>query len=444
MKKKTFRAVAWLLTAAMGILFAAGSTAQSISAEAASSATIQSVKSISEIFGDGLKVTNVVVEYDKAIDPSSLSTATYEVEGRTVIAVHTNSEVAKTDVDVEGNYVVIELEVQSAILQDSDASDGRAQNDTFDDGASVVQKKNVKALDGTVYKASSETFTTGSASGIMGNDNTIHLIMDDFEDNHFYTDPEWKLVLHYNLYTPEGYETAEGETYPLVLFIPDAGAVSSDWETVLQQGKGGTVWASEEWQAENPCFVVTMIYDDKIINDYWEYYENYIQSTINLIYALAEEYPVDTNRIYTTGQSMGAMASFIMMELDPDLFAAAYCIAGQWDCNELVSIKDQNILMLASEDDDAIDNINNIAVAWEASGKDVATAYIGVSDSDEVLTATMNELLTQDTNLFYCKIRSGDGSLDIDGNSLKGSHRMTWRLGYDLPGVKEWLFAQSK
>ena len=138
-----------------------------------------------------------------------------------------------------------------------------------------------------------------------------------------------------------------GEEYPLVLFIPDASAVGKDWETPLQCGNGGTIWAGDEWQAEHPCFVVTMIYEDKYINDYNEYYESWLTGTMGLIRQIAEQYPVDASRIYTTGTSMGAMASMLMMEEDPDLFAAAYMVAGQWRDTEAVKdIKDENILFL--------------------------------------------------------------------------------------------------
>lgn len=277
----------------------------------------------------------------------------------------------------------------------------------------------------------------------MGNDAVITPDMDKFDDNHYYNDPDSHTVLHYNFFKPEGYAES-GETYPLVLFIPDASAVGDSWEYILQQGNGGTVWTSEEWQAENPCFVVTMIYADKYINDYWEYYEDYMFGTMNLIRDLEEKYPIDTGRVYTTGQSMGCMASMVMMEKDPELFTAAYIMAGQWDPEQVKDIKDQNLLLLVSEDDPACERLDKNVAKWEEEGGVVARATFEGIASPEEQAAVIDEALSSDANICYLKIATGTGSMDLEGNALNGSHRMTWRLGYDLPGVKEWLFAQTK
>lgn len=403
------------------------------------------VFTINQSFGDGQKVTNVVVAYPENIEAATVDVDSFEVKDRTVTAVHVNNEAARTSENVDGRYVVLDLEIQSPLLDDRYATDGRMVNDTVTDSAAVVQKKDIQSVEGTVYPAGEEEFTTPSSSGIMGNSSKIYVTRDKFEDNHFFTDPEWKTVLHYNLYKPEGYEDS-GETYPLVLFMPDAGSVSSDWEKVLEQGNGGTVWAGEDWQKDHPCFVVTMIYDDKFINDYWEYYENYVEGTMNLVRALSAQYPVDSDRIYTTGQSMGCMCSLIMMSKDPDLFAGAYCVAGKWNPESLEGLKDSNILVLNSEDDSLETGMlmDQTAEVWERSGETVARGYIDGIAGEDTLTEQLEALLSQEAHLYYCKIKTGTGSMDAEGNPLKGSHRNTWRLAYDLPMVKEWLFRQTK
>lgn len=406
---------------------------------------ISKVISISKSFGDGQKVAYVALQYENEIDAASLSADSYKVKNRTVTAVHTNSQAAPVEENVSGNYVILDLEIQSPLLDDKYATDGRMEHDEVIDGATVVQLKDVTGVNGEVYPVDSQEYSTGAADGIMGSDSKKYLVRDQFEDNHFYTDPEWKTVLHYNIYKPEGYEDS-GETYPLVLFMPDAGSVSSDWEKVLSQGNGGTVWAEEDWQADHPCFVVTMIYDDKFINDYWEYYENYVEGTLNLVHSLAKEYPVDTDRTYTTGQSMGCMCSLIMMSKEPDLFAGAYCLAGKWDPESLAGLKDNHILILNSEDDSLETGrlMDETVSLWENEGAAVARGMIEGIAEREVLEQEMGTLLSETANIYYCKIKTGTGSMDLEGNPLNGSHRMTWRLGYDLPRVKEWLFSQTK
>lgn len=75
---------------------------------------------------------------------------------------------------------------------------------------------------------------------------------------------------------------------------------------------------------------------------------------------------MDQDRIYTTGTSMGAMASMVMMEKDPDLFAATYLAAGQWADPEAVKdIWDKNIFFLTSEDDPSYERAATNVAVWE-------------------------------------------------------------------------------
>ncbi|MGH1554443.1 alpha/beta hydrolase-fold protein [Streptomyces sp. L7] len=45
---------------------------------------------------------------------------------------------------------------------------------------------------------------------------------------------------------------------------------------------------------------------------------------------MTQQYSIDRKRRYTTGQSMGAMMSLGLNIKYPDLFAAAFIVAGQW------------------------------------------------------------------------------------------------------------------
>ena len=400
------------------------------------------VYSVTQSYGDGEKVSNVILEFSGQVDESTISTDTFEVVDRTVTDIHVNSECALTTTNVAGNYIVLDLEIQPAVLNDKYATDGRPVNDIPIENSSIIVKQDFSLADGTVISASDAVYETDAGDGgIMGNDAIITLDLNKFEDNHFYNDPLTGTVLHYNLFKPEGYEES-GEKYPLVLFIPDAGAVSSDWERVLNQGNGGTVWVSDDWQADNPCFVVTMIYEDKYINDYWEFYDGYLYGTINLLEELIDTYPIDTDRVYSTGQSMGCMATMVMMREAPGLIDAGYLMAGQWDPEDIKDIYNENILFLVSEDDPADGKLTADEEKWKEMGAVTADSNISVLNTEEERTKIVEDLVSQEANMYFLRITTGEGSLNGDGTAANGSHRMTWRLGYDLPGVKEWLFAQ--
>jgi predicted peptidase len=270
--KKIFLTASGIFVIASFPIMASGTSQSGAVSPIYSSQTgIKAIFTINEIFGDGQKVTSVVCEYEKEIDPGSIDITDFEVNDRRIIAVHTNSKAAKTTENKPGCYAVLDLEIQSPMLQDNPATDGRVVNYIAKDDAMVIQKGDIRAIDGTIFSRSDVPVATRQNSGIMSNSSKIYLIREEFEDSHFYTDPEWKTVLKYNLFKPKAYvEGNSSKKFPLVLFMPDAGAESKDWETVFIQGNGGTVWASDEWQAEHPCFVVAMSYEEKFINDYWE------------------------------------------------------------------------------------------------------------------------------------------------------------------------------
>ena len=62
----------------------------------AATSHVKHVTAIGEVLGDGAKTTAVAIEYDAPILSSSLSTASYTVDGRTVKRVYTNSEAMKS------------------------------------------------------------------------------------------------------------------------------------------------------------------------------------------------------------------------------------------------------------------------------------------------------------------------------------------------------------
>lgn len=53
--------------------------------------------------------------------------------------------------------------------------------------------------------------------------------------------------------------------------------------------------------------------------------------TVDLIRSLAAQYSIDTNRLCATGQSGGCMMFIAVNVKYPDLLAASFLVAGQWD-----------------------------------------------------------------------------------------------------------------
>jgi len=62
----------------------AGSSSSRSTAAGRADGAVRSASAITQVFGDGLKLTAVALKYDKEIDSSRLSTATFTADGRTV------------------------------------------------------------------------------------------------------------------------------------------------------------------------------------------------------------------------------------------------------------------------------------------------------------------------------------------------------------------------
>ncbi|MCR4745098.1 MAG: prolyl oligopeptidase family serine peptidase, partial [Lachnospiraceae bacterium] len=165
-----------------------------------------------------------------------------------------------------------------------------------------------------------------------------------------YTDSESGLSITYNLYLPEDYD--ESKTYPMVVFIGDSSCAGDDPTYSLTQGRGGLVWATDEWQSVNPTIVAVPTYPETILDDHGSYTTTeYVELTKRYIDYMSEEYAVDTDRIYGTGQSMGCMTTLILASEYPDLYAACMFVDGQWDISTLTGLEDQKFVYFAAEDD---------------------------------------------------------------------------------------------
>ena len=112
-----------------------------------------------------------------------------------------------------------------------------------------------------------------------------------------YTDSETGKTMTYNLYSPKKLEN--GKTYPLVLFMADASTPGTDATRPLTQGYGALVWATDQWQAEHPCYVLVPQYSGVAVNDAYEHTDE-VDMVARLVRKVAKDNQVDTNRLYTT------------------------------------------------------------------------------------------------------------------------------------------------
>ncbi|PDT12000.1 hypothetical protein [Rhizobium sp. M1] len=75
---------------------------------------VKRATAITQVFGDGARLTAVAVEYDAAVDGRSLSPDTFRVEGRTVTGVFTSASADPAGRADAGRFVIVTLSPDDA------------------------------------------------------------------------------------------------------------------------------------------------------------------------------------------------------------------------------------------------------------------------------------------------------------------------------------------
>ena len=166
-----------------------------------------------------------------------------------------------------------------------------------------------------------------------------------------YQKHKWESDVHYNFqyvtYFPKDYGKAE--KYPLVFFLHGAGERGEDLDVACRHGYMKHV---RESGAEYPfIFVAPQCPDGK-------YWGCYTESLLAFLDYICESLPIDRDRVYLTGLSMGGTGTWMLAMAAPERFAAIAPICGSgiyWyggilkntpvmvyhgDCDETVPIGD--------------------------------------------------------------------------------------------------------
>lgn len=388
-------------------------------------ASITSVTAVTEVFGRSQIITAAIVELAAPLKAGSVSAANFVVDDRTVTAVKVvaSSDIAAPEAD--GRFVILSLDPADAA--------SIVYGPGIDESAAIA----VHLAEPIV--AEGATLEPGDR-GVLST-RVQNLIVDDFRTFRF-TDPETGLSLDYNLFIPRGYDPAK--SYPLVMFLHDAGVTGSNPRRTLQQGLGAVSFARPEDQDRHPSFVLAPQIPVALVNDDAQT-SPYVEMLPRLLAALQADYAIDADRIYTTGQSGGCMTSLALGISHADLFAATLCVAGQWD-PAIVAPPTGAFWGVVSEDDaKAFPGMGAIVDAIEAGGR---TVVHGTLDA-KADPAAMAEAVAA--------IRAGAGEADVfftpfvagsvleDGETGGGAgHVRTWIYAYDIPAIRDWLFEQSR
>ena len=248
------------------------------------------------------------------------------------------------------------------------------------------------------------------------------------------------ITLEYSLYIPEGYEEGTDTLYPMVMFIPDSTGAGLSSSQIVEEYYGAAVWAGDEDQEKHPSFVLVPAYTGTVTDDNWNASEQ-LDATVNLITYLTENYSIDRDRLYTTGQSMGCMSSLYLNSKYPDLFAASLYVSGQWDISVLDVLEDQTFFYVTAGGDEKA-----------SGGQDEVMALF---DQDQVPYSYQSWDAQEDADaqndLVQAMIDEGNQANMIrfeTGTVLNGEggmeHMASFNYAYKISALRDWLFEQSR
>jgi predicted peptidase len=146
----------------------------------------------------------------------------------------------------------------------------------------------------------------------------------EWETRTFVAAPRGEEFMRYLVFKPK--ESPVETNFPLVLSL-HGGGPRRKFEHLLEPYAPGFAYGlgrlvSNDTQTNHPCFVVAPWSGERG----WDI-EN-LRLVLGIIASLQKQYPIDTNRIYVTGQSMGGWGTWSIITKRPDLFAAAIPICG--------------------------------------------------------------------------------------------------------------------
>lgn len=196
-------------------------------------------------------------------------------------------------------------------------------------------------------------------------------------------------VMPYRLFKPE----ARGKL-PLVVFLHGSGGLGTDNAKQMETGNifGTRVWAMPEHQQKFPCYVLApqtdrgwMKYGDPAPGDSVARViaglGDGVRVAHEIIESLKKEFPIDEQRIYVTGQSMGGGGAWHMTARYPRTFAAAAICCGSASVESAVASGATPVWNFQGDADTTVPptvSRERIATMRKAGLHPLSTEYAGV------------------------------------------------------------------
>ncbi|RJK93709.1 alpha/beta hydrolase-fold protein [Vallicoccus soli] len=345
---------------------------------------------VTEVTPLGWKVVAVALEHSRRLDITRAATASGaftvtatvggETAERTVTDVYSSDEPAVDRQGARGSagrWLVLELDEDDANAGALVYDVTRGQNDPVPLEGAYAVRQTERVEDprtGTVLPAS---------PFVVRNQGVVSPEVEDFTAL-TYTDSAGT-TLPFRLYQPEAYreDPDADREYPLVVFLHGGGERGTNNITQITANRGAVTFTEPERQAEDPAFVLAPQVPPGRENSW---VSPPVQAAmLELVQRIARTRPVDRDRLYLTGLSMGGYGSFDVLPERPGLFAGALVIAGGGNAERMRRIVDVPLWITHSVDDPTVDytagSLANVRALERAGAEVVRGTWPG--DLDE-------------------------------------------------------------
>jgi predicted peptidase len=301
----------------------------------------------------GWRVAGVAIEYRDAINvgaaeiPNSAFTVEATINNataaRTITDVYTNNAPeldTRGPKGTPGRYMIIELSPDDRNAGALVYAMGRNEPIPLTNAYAVRQTADVVDDRGRVRLRATPFAITNQGS--------INPIVDEFA-SHTYTDTAGT-SLNFRLFSPQSRPANQRDGFPLVVFLHGGGERGANNLTQITANQGAAAFATPARQASDPSYVLAA---QVPVGSSWT--TPAVQDALlELIDTLGAGNPIDEDRLYLTGMSMGGIGTFDILPKYPDKFAAALPIAATGDPSKMPLITDVPIWATHSIDDPTV------------------------------------------------------------------------------------------
>jgi predicted peptidase len=149
------------------------------------------------------------------------------------------------------------------------------------------------------------------------------------------------VTMIYRLFNP-GAQPAK-KALPLVVYLHGSGGIGDDNLKQISGGntRGTHVWTTPDAQRKHPTYVLA---PQLPRGQQWgapdsDRLSSHAETLLQLIAALTQEFSLDPDRVYLTGQSLGGGGTWDIISKRPDLFAAAVPLCGDGNPSRVVAAR---------------------------------------------------------------------------------------------------------